>query len=204
MIFYKLKKIRIRGNECLKINLNELKRKCKEFDELEKRGSFYDMARDLLIQSYEIEAYTLMLATWNFARYRYFVNNFDLKDFKRKIQVEWNPVFDELKEEKIQLADFSKIGDKIKKLYNSISQIKGIEYTGGSKIMHLKLPELFVMWDTKIRKEYKVKTSAEDFLEFHKKIQQKFQDIKWKSKKKTLAKAIDEYNYIEYVYQLKK
>lgn len=190
----------IKGSEYLKINLNELKRKCKEFDELEKRGSFYTMARDLLIQGYEIEAYTIMLATWNFARYRYFVNNFDLSNFEKKIQTEWNPIFNELKGEKLQLANFDKLGEKIKILYNSISQIKGIEYTGGSKIMHLKNPELFIMWDTRIREKYKVSSSVEDYLEFHKKIQQKIKHIEWKSKKKTLAKAIDEYNYMKYVF----
>ena len=182
----------------MSVTLKELKEKCKKFDELEKRGSFYNMARNLLIKGYEIEAYILILATWNFARFRYFVTNFDLKDFKEKIKVDWEPIFNDLKNEKLQLADFNKIGDKVKELYDSISQFMGIGYTGASKTMHLKNPELFVMWDIRIREEiYKLGKSPEDYLKFHKQIQQKFKNIKWDDKKKTFAKAIDEYNYVD-------
>ena len=53
-----------------------------KYNKLEKRGSFYNMAINLLENGFEIEAYVLILATWNFARFRYAVNDFDIENFK--------------------------------------------------------------------------------------------------------------------------
>jgi len=45
----------------------------------------------------------------------------------------------------------SKVTFKI--IYDSLSKIKVIEYTGAPKLMHLKNPDVFVMWDNYIRGE---------------------------------------------------
>jgi hypothetical protein len=41
--------------------------------------------------------------------------------------------------------------NRIEAMFNRFSKIKGVEYTGGPKVMHLMLPELFVPWDAYIR-----------------------------------------------------
>ena len=80
-----------------------------------------------------------------------------------------------------------------------------------SKIFHLFCPNLIVMWDDCIRREYGKKKCREkygikiegnnptwqDFLNFQKLMQKKFGHIDWDEKEKTLPKAIDEYNYVE-------
>ncbi len=64
-------------------------------------------------------------------------------------------------------------------------------------MMALRIPELFIMWDTKIRKFYKInnKGTFEDYLCYLKKLQEKFYHLRWENKDKPFAKAIDEYNY---------
>lgn len=64
-------------------------------------------------------------------------------------------------------------------------------------MMALRIPELFIMWDTKIRKFYKInnKGSPQDYLYYLKKLQEMFFHLKWGDKDKPFAKAIDEYNY---------
>ncbi len=64
--------------------------------------------------------------------------------------------------------------------------------------MALKNSKLFVMWDTEIRKIYKIdnKSEADDYIRFLAKMQEHFKNIRWDSKMRPLAKAIDEYNYV--------
>ena len=81
-------------------------------------------------------------------------------------------------------------------------------YTGASKIMHLRNPKVFLMWDTKIRgkRGYNIKGEDGDaYVDFLKKIQNSFSKIfhdidkmllEGKNKNKTITKAIDEYNYV--------
>jgi hypothetical protein len=59
----------------------------REFDTIERRGSFYNRAVNLIENNFEMEAYFLILATWNFARFRYAVNKFDIEGFEQKIKV---------------------------------------------------------------------------------------------------------------------
>ncbi len=115
----------------------------KEFDFIEKRGSFYNMAINLINNTFELEAYFLILATWNFARFRYAVNNFDIDGFKKKSK-ELNPYFNRLKDEDFRTINFDKYKEDIKKIYVTLSSFKGIEFTGASKIMHLKNRSVFI------------------------------------------------------------
>jgi len=186
-----------------------------EFDNLEKRSNFYDMAINLITNKFEIEAYILILATWNFAGFRFFLKKFNIFEFKKLLK-ELDPYFKKLQNEEIRTIDFDLYKADIMIIYNSLSLIEGIKYTGASKLMHLKNRNLFVMWDTYIKgskalKHYKqleiVKKgvwkikkfgdSAEDFFQFLKDMQELFKNIGFNSDKKTFAKAIDEFNYVK-------
>ncbi len=130
--------------------------------------------------------------------------------------------FGKLREERFQTIDFEKdkISDSITTIYGKLDPLP---YLGSpttiSKTLHLLNPEIFVMWDNDIRKEYKKKNSRirdnpEGYLEFlketqklikdalndHKKVSGKGLDeiekeIRNKLKNITLAKIIDELNY---------
>jgi len=196
----------ITEDECIKAT--------KEFDDVEKRGSFYDMAIDLINNNFEIEAYFLILATWNFARFRYAVNDFDVNGFKEKIE-ELNPYFNRLKDEEFRTINFDKYKEDIKKIFATLSSIKGIEFTGASKIMHLKNRSVFVMWDGYIKGEkkkryynelrivkngnWKIKrywNDPDDYFQFLKDMQEMFKNINFQSNEKTFARVIDEFNYV--------
>jgi hypothetical protein len=65
--------------------------------------------------------------------------------------------------------------------------------------MHLACPNVFVMWDSFIKKRYGFKRGdAKDYLDFLKVMQDEFKDIKWTNKSITFAKAIDQYNYCRF------
>ena len=185
-----------------------------KFDELEKRGSFYDMAVRLMNRGFEIEAHCLFLATWNFAAFRYAVKDFDVTGFKETIK-ELNPYFDNMKNEDFRTIDFEKHKENIKKIFETLSEIKGVQYTGSSKVMHLRNRSVFVMWDNYIsgnkpKKYYseleivkrgywrlrRYRKGAEGYLQFLKDTQELFKSVDFRDARKTFAKAIDEYNYV--------
>jgi hypothetical protein len=184
------------------------------FEAEESRGSFYVVAADLLNHGFKTGAYLLLLATWNFAGFRYAVTSFDLVAFEETANsLETN--FRRLDGKDIRTADFDSLREDVATIYDVLSQIKGIRYTGAPKMMHLRNPRLFVMWDAyvrgdKARKAYEeldivrcgdweVKsygTSASGYLEYLKDMQHKFVGVSFIEEKKTLAKAIDEFNYV--------
>jgi len=180
----------------------------------ESRGSFYDIAANLLRRGFKMEAYLLLLATWNFVSFQYAVTKFDLVGFEDTVEsLETN--FRRLDGKDFRTADFDSLRDDISTIYRTLSQIKGIQYTGAPKMMHLRNPELFVMWDAYIRglkprKSYQrldiVKRgdwdakaygdSADDYLQYLKDMQRKFASVSFVDEGKTFAKAIDEFNYV--------
>jgi len=187
----------------------------KKFDEIEKRGSFYNMAVDLIKSHFEIEAYFLILATWNFARFRYAAKDFNINSFKEKI-MELNTYFEPFKNETFRTINFDRYKDHIKTIYEVLSSFEGIKYTGASKIMHLKNRAVFVMWDgyikgNKAKKDYqkldivqkgdwevpKYGNSAKEYIRFLMDMQNKFKNISFQDDNKTFAKAIDEFNYVK-------
>ena len=130
--------------------------------------------------------------------------------------------FGNLREEKFRTIDFEK--DEISHSITSIyGKIDPLEYLGSpttiSKTLHLFNPEIFVMWDSDIRKKYRsrnrrIQHNADGYLEFLKESQKEImealndnkketgkeldeieQEIREKYENKTLAKIIDEYNY---------
>jgi hypothetical protein len=179
----------------MRIDLDRIKQKCGEFKKLEGRASFFDMAKEIA-DEHPLQACVLVLATWNAGRFRWFMSNSEnLVKLKATIN-ECKILLDRMKQEDIQTVNLDENGDVIKKVYERFSEIKGVEFTGASKIMHLFCPKLIVMWDSYIRKRYKFGASPKDFLDFQKRMKKEFGHIKWDEPNKTLAKAIDEYNYM--------
>jgi hypothetical protein len=180
------------------ISQQDFKKATRQFDKIEQRSDFWYRARDLLLADYEVEAYVLILATWNFAGFRYLVNDFNTNKFEATIE-KLNPTFDKLSHQTLQTVDLENpiIAKQIKRLYQELKNI--VKQTGASKMMALKNPDLFVIWDTKIRKMYKIDNKADpnSYIQFLKKMKARFGHIRWTDKKRPLAKAIDEYNYIK-------
>lgn len=130
--------------------------------------------------------------------------------------------FDNLRKERFQTVDFEKdkISDSITTIYGKLDPLP---YLGSpttiSKMLHPLNPEIFVMWDNKIREKYKkenrrIRDNPEGYLEFLRETQKEIRDalndrkketgngldeiekeIRSKYKNITLAKIIDEYNY---------
>ena len=131
--------------------------------------------------------------------------------------------FKELRSKQFIAVKFSeeKFSNAIKKIY---SELDSIPFIGSptiiSKILHLLNPEIFVMWDNDIRKMYKAKNrcvanTPEGYLAFLKEAQEElkeaFEDMQREAEKeideiereikakygcKTLARIIDEYNWL--------
>ncbi len=170
----------------------------KKFNEIEDaRDQLWDRARNLIKKGFEVEAYILILATWNFASFRYIMKTFNLREFKDVIS-RINPIFKKLENKKFENISFDD-GDIVKNIKFIYAELKKIaKQTGATKIMALKNHSLFIMWDTEIRKMYNIKNNADpdDYLEFLKKMKDKFGHLKSPNKETPLAKAIDEYNYV--------
>ena len=167
-----------------------------DFDDLEPtRSPLYGMALDLLGAGYEVEAYLLILATWNFANFRYILTRFDLAAFRQIIE-DTEPIFQRLKQHTFQTADFDALAEDIKSVYSQFKALVG--QTGAAKLLHFKHPGLFVMWDTDIRKRFRIpnESTPDDFIRFLKTMKFEFGHIAWTGQDRTLAKAIDEYNFV--------
>jgi len=177
-----------------KLNIEMLIEKCEIYEKNEGRASFYDLSMEIVLD-HPLQASIIMLATWNSQRFRFMTsdprNLLNLTSAIPKVQ----SLFKEI-DGTISDADFDEMSETIKKIYSILSSVKGVEYTGSSKVMHILKPELLVMWDTYIRDAYEFSNSAEDFLKFQKKMQTKISELIWNNPNKTLAKAIDEYNYV--------
>lgn len=196
----------------------------------ESRGPYYNWARKLIAAGYAKEAYILILATWNFAGFRYIVTNFDPNNFQDDlVQIEKNYF------EKLEVYNLKRISldganiTLIKETFIAIANCgkpNRIGPVGASKIIHLRLPDLFVMWDNAIRRGYKKDDYKEEYVRIRDKLgpslhnfkrweereakeyilflgtmQEASKNIAWNKEQfdnTTLAKAIDEYNYSVY------
>lgn len=160
------------------------------------RTEIYPICLNLMKKGLEIEAYILILATWNFASLRYVMTTFDLRKFKR-VLIQIEPLYKKLKNLDFKSVKLDNYEKEIKTIYSLLSSIKGIQYTGAPKLMHLKNPELFVMWDGYIRKHYGfTKGSDADYFNFLKLMRMKFENIKLR-RGLTLARTIDLINMEE-------
>jgi hypothetical protein len=157
------------------------------------RSQLYKMGLRMIDSDFEIEAYILILATWNFAGFRYVLRKFDLDQFRETIAAV-NPVFSRLATHSFESADFDLLAPDITTIYSQLRPL--VLQTGTSKIMHFKNPKLFVMWDTAIRSYYRVPNvgSAQHYLDFLRLMRDTFGHLRWAHKDRGFAKSIDEYN----------
>ena len=182
------------------MDLKTLEIGCKRYKDLEGRASFYEKAL-IIAKKYPLQASIILLATWNTARFRFMSSNAkNLLELEKSLN-QCKSLFDKLSNYDIKNVDLDEIKPTIERIYTSLSKVKGVEYTGGSKVMSLINPKLFVMWDDKIRQHYKInRKDAEAYIKFLFLMQNEVKDINWNNKTKTLAKAIDEYNYINFTW----
>jgi len=183
------------------MELEDLLRACEIFRQDEGRASFFEKAVEI-VDAYPVQAIILLMATWNRARFNYFSRSSDnVLRLERALEVT-KPLFEEYKNRglNIQNANFDEIEEGVKFIYKKFSEIPGIEYTGAAKVMCLLNQDLFVMWDRNIRDAYGVGDGPEDYVYFLKLMQEKVRGIRWSAAKtgRTLAKAIDEYNYVKF------
>ena len=204
------------------ITQKDISKAITKFRKQEQRGGFYDMAVNLFEERYEIEAYIIILATWNFAVFRYAVKQFDIIKFKEIIEC-ISPYFDKMKNENVKTIIFHNYKKDIIKIFDTLSQIEGIKFTGASKLMHLRNRNVFIIWDNYIRgnkpKKYYAKlnivkkglwkpkkygNNAESYYQFLNDMQKLFKNVNFQDDKKTFAKAIDEYNYVNITLPIQK
>ncbi len=172
-----------------------LKKVCEEFRKVEGPASFYDVALEI-VDAHPLQASIIILAVWNTGRFRFIASDTqNLLDLQKAIE-ESKPLFEKVRGKDFKTVNFDEIGDAVKQIYSILSKVKGVEYTGTSKVMHLLNKELFVMWDTDIRDKYDYYVTGEDYFKFLKEMQEMFKDVEWNMPNKTFAKAIDEYNQV--------
>jgi len=127
------------------------------------------------------------------------MKEFPLNEFERSLK---ECDFDYFKNKDFSNENLDSIEtrEKIIDIYTKLSKFKGIRWVGATKIMHLKCPNFFMMWDGKIIKHYKAKTSPEGYFNFMKQIQNLYKEGSFKNLDKniTIPKAIDLYNMINF------
>lgn len=183
-----------------------------EFETVEKRGGFYDLARGLVEKGYALEGCILLLATWNAARFSKV--EFDIGALKNALK-DLGANCSALAAYSVQSADFETHRRRIEEMFNGFAAIKGVEFTGGAKVMHLLYPELFVAWDAYIRggKDKRLYSNLAcvvseqwcflsyeqtgcGYVDFLSDMQSRVRGLEYPKGSKTLAKNLDEWNYV--------
>lgn len=168
------------------------------------RDEVYYWSLELVKEGKVLQGIFLILATWNFAYFRYHMRDFDLYRFKKVLE---NLNFNYFKHKKFEKTDLNnkQMSAYIMNIYKTLSEFKGIRYVGATKIMHLMCPDFFVMWDTKIREHYrrkterKINTKPEGYFEFMMLMKEEYDKGKFnkfvaKNKNLTVPRAIDLWN----------
>lgn len=110
------------------------------------RAQLYYRALDLIQAGFVIDAHLLILATWNFARFRYVTRDFDLQVYQQTL-TRLSELLHPLNGCELMTTDLAQHRDRIIEAFSILSAIEGIRYTGAAKILHLLYPHYFVMWD---------------------------------------------------------
>lgn len=204
-------------------NYTELVKWCKIFLQNESRDMVYKYAVRLARsknRDEKLDGILLLLTSWNATYYRYHPFSSDeligrIKDLLNRTSRELRALHNK-KLEDLNSEDFK----KVESLFYCFWKNDAVGCTGASKVLHLLEPQLFVMWDSEIKKyyhrnfqKYEHKRShkcgnEKCYSMFLKQMQECSQNlIKKKLKHKickecsnklfkvTLPKAIDQYNY---------
>ena len=94
------------------------------------------------------------------------LRNGESKNINKVSQEDFDKAHKEFEEKDIKTINFDEfLGEKTTEIYNALStQVKSV---GATKIMHLRVPQVFVLWDTRIREYYGFKDdSAESYTKF--------------------------------------
>jgi len=198
-----------------------------EFYEKEHRAFCYDVSRRLIEEAKNqdpanwhthektINGILLLLFCWNYRAIK-------TKGLKRenviKLLEETKEYLEKLKNERISDFDNLDEWDKeaIKRLYAKFKELFG--QTGASKALSLINTELFVMWDSKIRERlkkfpiFRIKKidngkKPEHYLNFLEGMNGIVKEYKLEEKilkGSSIAKKLDEYNYVEIIMKSKK
>ena len=155
------------------------------------------MTHELIEKNEDVLGLCLMLFSWNFANMRNMLKTFTIHKF-REVLEEIEPTFKELENERFETSDFHNLSKKISFIFNKLNPL--IQHTGTSKVMYFKNPNLFVMWDTGIRKKWEIKEvdakTPEGYISFLNLMKKEFSHIEWKNKEISFARAIDIYNFV--------
>jgi len=159
------------------------------------RQKAYEWSLGLVEEGKTYEGIFLLLTTWNFANFRYSMKDFEIDAFQETFENLNFAYFDEVEFENIELDD-PETEKRIDKIYRELSKFDGVKYVGASKIMHIVQPDVFVPWDTDIREYYDCGTSPDDYLQFLKKMQEKYKTNGFEklTDAPTIPRAIDKYN----------
>jgi hypothetical protein len=195
------------------MTLKDLSEAGAEFEEVESRGGFYDLARGLVEKGYALEGCILLLATWNAARFSKV--HFEI-DALRNALTDLRDDFSALAGYSIQTVDLEVHRNRIEAMFNRLAAIKGVEYTGASKLLHLMLPELFVAWDSYIRGDanerfysglpcviskkwclVRYDQIGRGYVDFLLDMQGRVRGLAYAKGSKTLPKNLDEWNYVQ-------
>jgi hypothetical protein len=198
-----------------KIENADFNKLAKTFDKSEKcQAPLFYLAQNLIEKDFEVEGMLLILTTWNSSGFQYAMQTFDINSFAAVVK-ELKPKFAKFADLDFRTINFDSYAGTIKAIYEALSAIKGIKYTGASKLMHLSCPNVFVMWDGYIRGEKSVSqyqqldvykngffhlkkypADGDGYIDFLKDMQQKFGHLTVSNPSKPLTKALDEYNYV--------
>lgn len=177
----------------LQVTQSQFEQTIARFDRRETlRAQLYHRALTLIEAGFEIEAHLLILATWNFACFRYAMLSFNLAEFEKTLDGISRKI-DPLEEKHLMETNLVEHRAMVIDVFDKLKAIRGVQSTGASKVLHLLNPEMFVMWDKYIRGK------ADDgagYFQFLLDCQQRFQGLRPNGKNRTMAKCIDEYNYI--------
>jgi hypothetical protein len=177
------------------------------------RAKLYYSALRLIDNGFRVEAHLLILATWNFARFRYVTRTFDLEEYQRTLD-RLTKLLSSLDGCELMDCDLKKHKTKIGQAFNDLACIEGIRFTGAAKILHLLYRHFFVMWDRFISGQYpkreylkleivrsgfwphrKFVCSGDGYYEFLEVCQNRFQGLVSPDLRRSLAKCIDEFNF---------
>jgi hypothetical protein len=124
----------------------------------EKLGAFNREANDYKISDDEAILYVAFISQWNRANRK--ITELDYDKFKEFMSRN-NQTFNELSNTKIEslLTENKETGSKIANLAQALSEIAGVGWVGATKILHMRLPNLFVPIDNAIAKQkvYQIK-----------------------------------------------
>ena len=144
-------------------NPNKLLKGCAIFRKEEPRDLAYIVAREIVLErpdsAYHIVAGAkTLLLVWNIVYIR-FLPAKTRQSLEEDLMKAYETVNDEinlLRNRRLESAELDdpNVVDRIKAIFNCFQKFDSIGATGASKTLHIICPDLFVMWDTEIRKNY--------------------------------------------------